>query len=41
LWAIATAFAQESPVILVTRAVVRAIRQEAGWLRRRHRRRTA
>ena len=39
LWAIAAAFAQESPVILITRAVVRAIRQEARWLRRRASRR--
>jgi phosphatidylglycerol lysyltransferase len=35
LWAIAASFAQESPVTLVTRAVIRAIRQEARWLRRR------
>ena len=35
LWAIAAAFAQESPVTLITRALVRALRQEARWLRRR------
>lgn len=35
LWAIAAAFAQGSPVMLVTRAVARALRQEARWLRRR------
>lgn len=34
LWAIAAAFAQESPVALIVRAVVRALRQEARWLRR-------
>jgi phosphatidylglycerol lysyltransferase len=39
LWAIAAAFAQGSPVALVARAVTRAARQEARWLRRRARRR--
>ena len=35
LWAIAAAFAQGSPLALVTRAVWRAARQEARWMRRR------
>jgi phosphatidylglycerol lysyltransferase len=35
LWAIAAAFAQGSPIALVARAVTRAARQEARWLRRR------
>jgi phosphatidylglycerol lysyltransferase len=35
LWAIAAAFAQGSPIALVARAVTRAARQEAHWLRRR------
>lgn len=38
LWAIAAAFAQGSPIALVARAVTRAARQEARWLRRRARR---
>jgi len=38
LWAIAAAFAQGSPLGLVTRATWRAARQEARWLRRRARR---
>lgn len=39
LWAIAAAFAQGSPIALVARAVTRAAKQEAHWLRRRARRR--
>ena len=35
LWAIAAAFAQGSPIALLARAVTRAARQEARWLRRR------
>lgn len=35
LWAIAAAFAQGSPLLLVTRAAWRAARQEAHWIRRR------
>lgn len=42
LWAIAAAFAQGSPIALIVRAVTRAARQEAHWLRRRpHRHREA
>lgn len=42
LWAIAAAFAQGSPIALVARAVTRAAKEEARWLRRRaHRRRVA
>lgn len=35
LWAIAAAFAQGSPVMLVVRATARAARQEIRWLRKR------
>jgi len=35
LWAIASAFAQGSPITLVLRAGTRAVRQETRWLRRR------
>jgi len=35
LWAIAAAFAQGSPLVLVARAVTRAAKQEARWLGRR------
>ena len=38
LWGIAAAFAQGSPLALVTRAVWRAARQEARWMRGRARR---
>ncbi len=38
LWAIAAAFAQGSPIALVARAVTRAAKQEAHWLRRRSQR---
>jgi phosphatidylglycerol lysyltransferase len=34
LWAIGAAFAQGSPALLVGRAILRGVRQEARWLRR-------
>jgi phosphatidylglycerol lysyltransferase len=34
LWAIAAAFAQGSPALLIGRALVRAVRQEGRWARR-------
>jgi phosphatidylglycerol lysyltransferase len=33
LWAIAAAFAQGSPALLIGRALVRAVRQEGRWMR--------